>query len=108
MSSIRHIHGYLPVAEWLPGYQKKWFRPDLIAGLTSAAVVIPKAMAFATIAGRVGVTSQRDQRRQTGRDKTRGSVLHPLALRVHETRRDVRPVYCPDSDVRINTRHTRF
>jgi SulP family sulfate permease len=51
LSSVRYIHGYLPVAEWLPGYQKKWFRPDLIAGLTSAAVVIPKAMAFATIAG---------------------------------------------------------
>ena len=28
-----------------------WFRPDLIAGLTAAAVVIPKAMAYATIAG---------------------------------------------------------
>ena len=26
-------------------------RPDLIAGLTAAAVVIPKAMAYATIAG---------------------------------------------------------
>ena len=34
-----------------PGYQKAWFRPDLIAGLTTAAVVIPKAMAYATIAG---------------------------------------------------------
>ena len=33
------------------GYSKAWFRPDLIAGLTTAAVVIPKAMAFATIAG---------------------------------------------------------
>lgn len=34
----------------LPGYQREWLRPDLIAGLTAAAVVIPKAMAFATIA----------------------------------------------------------
>ena len=32
------------------GYQREWLRPDLIAGLTAAAVVIPKAMAFATIA----------------------------------------------------------
>ncbi len=38
-----------PVA--LHGYQREWLRPDLIAGLTAAAVVIPKAMAFATIAG---------------------------------------------------------
>src|SRR5271170_5893610 len=36
---------------WAPSYQKEWFRPDLIAGLTAAAVVIPKAMAYATIAG---------------------------------------------------------
>src|SRR5215469_4992426 len=35
----------------LSGYQSAWFWPDLIAGLTTAAVVIPKAMAFATIAG---------------------------------------------------------
>src|SRR5271163_3138854 len=36
---------------WAPSYQKEWLRPDLIAGLTTAAVVIPKAMAYATIAG---------------------------------------------------------
>jgi sulfate permease, SulP family len=35
----------------LRGYQREWLRPDVIAGLTAAAVVIPKAMAFATIAG---------------------------------------------------------
>jgi high affinity sulfate transporter 1 len=33
------------------GYQKDWLRPDVTAGLTAAAVVIPKAMAYATIAG---------------------------------------------------------
>jgi SulP family sulfate permease len=36
---------------WLFGYQKEWLRYDLIAGLITAAVVIPKAMAYATIAG---------------------------------------------------------
>jgi high affinity sulfate transporter 1 len=41
----------LPVIEWLRGYKKGWLRPDVIAGLTAAAVVIPKAMAYATIAG---------------------------------------------------------
>src|SRR5262247_869670 len=39
------------ILEWLHGYQKDWLRPDLIAGLVSAAVVIPKAMAYATVAG---------------------------------------------------------
>ena len=35
----------------LTGYQRDWFRPDVVAGLTTAAVVIPKAMAYATVAG---------------------------------------------------------
>jgi MFS superfamily sulfate permease-like transporter len=41
----------IPLLEWLPGYQSGWLRYDLIAGLITAAVVIPKAMAYATIAG---------------------------------------------------------
>jgi MFS superfamily sulfate permease-like transporter len=36
---------------WIVSYKKEWLRPDLIAGLPTAAVVIPKAMAYATIAG---------------------------------------------------------
>src|SRR5438874_8920496 len=35
----------------ITSYRKEWLRPDVIAGLTTAAVVIPKAMAYATIAG---------------------------------------------------------
>jgi SulP family sulfate permease len=41
----------IPMLEWLGGYQKTWLRPDLVAGLTTAAVVVPKAMAYATVAG---------------------------------------------------------
>ena len=37
--------------DWLAGYRKEWFRLDVMAGLTTAAVVIPKAMAYATVAG---------------------------------------------------------
>ena len=36
---------------WIVSYKKEWLRPDVIAGVTTAAVVIPKAMAYATIAG---------------------------------------------------------
>ena len=39
------------IPDWLTSYRKEWLRFDVIAGLTSAAVVIPKAMAYATIAG---------------------------------------------------------
>jgi high affinity sulfate transporter 1 len=47
----RQVYGYFPITDWLFSYNKEWLRPDLIAGLTTAAVVIPKAMAYATIAG---------------------------------------------------------
>src|SRR5262245_62848140 len=40
-----------PMPDWLSGYRKEWLRPDVVAGLTAAAVVIPKAMAYAAIAG---------------------------------------------------------
>src|SRR5512137_1196962 len=40
-----------PMMGWLATYQKEWLRFDLVAGLTAAAVVIPKAMAYAAIAG---------------------------------------------------------
>jgi high affinity sulfate transporter 1 len=39
------------IGGWLLSYRKEWLRPDVVAGLTTAAVVIPKAMAYATIAG---------------------------------------------------------
>jgi len=41
----------LAILGWLASYQKEWLRPDIMAGLTTAAVVIPKAMAYATVAG---------------------------------------------------------
>jgi high affinity sulfate transporter 1 len=43
--------GLIPSVGWLSSYRKEWLRPDVMAGLTAAAVVIPKAMAYATIAG---------------------------------------------------------
>jgi MFS superfamily sulfate permease-like transporter len=41
----------VPALGWLRRYQGAWLRADVLAGLTSAAVVVPKAMAYATIAG---------------------------------------------------------
>src|SRR5512145_132949 len=40
-----------PVLDWAAAYERRWLRSDIVAGLTAAAVVIPKAMAYATIAG---------------------------------------------------------
>lgn len=41
----------IPVLEWVRDYQKEWIKPDIMAGVTAAAVVLPKAMAYATVAG---------------------------------------------------------
>ena len=46
-----YLSRYLPVLNWLPKYQKTWFRPDLIAGLTVLALLIPEGMAYAMVAG---------------------------------------------------------
>ncbi|WP_280420314.1 SulP family inorganic anion transporter [Nocardia carnea] len=35
----------------LHGYQRAWLRPDIVAGLTVWAVLVPEALAYATIAG---------------------------------------------------------
>ena len=37
--------------EWMRSYRKEWLSADVVAGLTAAAVVIPKALAYATIGG---------------------------------------------------------
>lgn len=47
----RNGQAKLPVPAWLRNYQPGWLRIDVLAGLTAAAVVIPKAMACAVIAG---------------------------------------------------------
>ncbi|ANS25321.1 sulfate transporter [Rhodococcus opacus] len=43
--------GTWPVFGSLQEYRKGWFRPDVIAGLTVWAVLVPEALAYATIAG---------------------------------------------------------
>jgi sulfate permease, SulP family len=48
MSEHRWL-GLLP--EWLVSYRGDWLRPDIVAGLTTGAVIIPKAMAYAMMAG---------------------------------------------------------
>src|SRR6185295_18417213 len=47
----RRVSFRIPLLDWLSQYRRDWLRPDILAGLTTAAVVIPKAMAYATVAG---------------------------------------------------------
>src|SRR5499425_3543931 len=42
---------FRPLPEWLVSYRADWLRLDIVAGLTTGAVIIPKAMAYAMITG---------------------------------------------------------
>jgi high affinity sulfate transporter 1 len=42
---------HIPIAGWLPTYPRSFLRFDIVAGLTTAAVIMPKAMAMAAVAG---------------------------------------------------------
>jgi sulfate permease, SulP family len=41
----------VPALTWMPRYDRTWLRSDAVAGVTAASVIIPKAMAYATVAG---------------------------------------------------------
>ncbi len=41
----------LPLFTWIGGYEHSWLRGDLVAGLTVWAVLVPEALAYASIAG---------------------------------------------------------
>ncbi|MEV6426386.1 sulfate permease [Nocardia sp. NPDC051463] len=41
----------LPGLRQFYGYQRSWLRPDMVAGITVAAYLVPQVMAYATVAG---------------------------------------------------------
>src|ERR1041385_2650116 len=49
--TMQKIKSYIPITEWLPRYQSKHFKWDLVAGITLAFFVLPESMAYATLAG---------------------------------------------------------
>jgi sulfate permease, SulP family len=51
MTARSFLRARIPALEWLAAYDPAWFRADAIAGVTTASVIIPKAMAYATLAG---------------------------------------------------------
>ena len=44
-------HRLLPILAWIPGYQRDWLLPDVLAGLALWAVMVPEGMAYAGIVG---------------------------------------------------------
>ncbi len=41
----------LPARDWLAHYSRAWLSADLVAGMTASAVILPQAMAYASLAG---------------------------------------------------------
>ncbi|HET7440169.1 MAG TPA: sulfate permease [Terriglobales bacterium] len=51
MTTVTEQRVHFGIPGWLVSYRREWLRPDILAGLTAGAVVIPKSMAYAGIAG---------------------------------------------------------
>ena len=49
--AARSLGRAIPILGWLPTYAGKWFRADLLAGLSVWAVLVPEGMAYADLAG---------------------------------------------------------
>ena len=41
----------IPIVQWAPAYRKRWLRPDVLAALAVWAVLVPQALAYASLAG---------------------------------------------------------
>ena len=42
---------YVPAVGWLPRYERRWLRGDLAAGVAVTALIVPKNLGYAGIAG---------------------------------------------------------
>jgi len=51
VTSGSRLAALLPVVDWLPRYRRKWLRGDVIAGIAVAALIVPKDLGYAGIAG---------------------------------------------------------
>lgn len=45
------VSNLFPILRWAPEYRQEWLRADLVAGLAVAALVVPKSLGYADIAG---------------------------------------------------------
>ncbi len=47
----RRLSSFFPILGWLPQYNRSWLRPDILAGITIVALLVPEGMAYAELAG---------------------------------------------------------
>lgn len=56
MTIRRSVERWVPGIGMLRGYDRHWLRPDLVAGVILAAILVPQGMAYAELAGLPAVT----------------------------------------------------
>jgi SulP family sulfate permease len=49
--SVAGLRRFVPISIWLTGYEKSFLLPDIVAALTVWALMVPEAMAYASLAG---------------------------------------------------------
>ena len=49
--SARRVPSLIPILDWIRFYDRRWLRGDLIAGVAVAALIVPKNLGYAGIAG---------------------------------------------------------
>ena len=47
----RTFRRFVPMVGWIGSYQRRWLRADLVAGVAVAALIVPKNLGYAGIAG---------------------------------------------------------
>ena len=55
-ATVTSLSRHVPGLALLRGYNARWLRPDLVAGLVLAAILVPQGMAYAELAGLPPVT----------------------------------------------------
>ena len=50
-TSVRRLTRLLPILDWARTYDRRWLRGDLLAGIAVAAMIVPKDLGYASIAG---------------------------------------------------------
>lgn len=46
-----NFSSFMPITKWARSYNRKWLRPDTIAGITVGAFTVPEVMAYVSLAG---------------------------------------------------------
>jgi sulfate permease, SulP family len=50
-SALSRLRDHVPILAWLPKYERRWLKPDAVAGLSVWALLVPQSLAYASLVG---------------------------------------------------------